>query len=97
MKIRKEFKEDVKTTLKWLTILFCICVFIGCVYYSYAHFLLDVLKLPTLPLVNKDIDPTSEAMVFIYTLLYTILFFVIYLVLDLIKQIYVKIKNYVFE
>lgn len=97
MKIRKEFKEDMVSTLKWITIIFGICVYIGCVYYSYAHFLLDVLKLPTLPLVNKDIDPTSEAMVFIYTLLYTILFFVIYLVLDLIKQIYVKIKNYVFE
>lgn len=97
MKIRKEFKEDMVSTLKWITIIFGICVYIGCVYYSYAHFLMDVLRLPTIPLVNKDIDPHSECAIFIHTLLYTVLFFVIYLFLDLIKHIYIKIKNYVFE
>lgn len=97
MKIRKEFKEDVKTALTWVTMFFTSIIFIGCVYYSYAHFLMDVLKLPTIPLVNKELDTKSEGVVFIYTLIYTMGFRIVWNILSTLKKIFISIKNYVFE
>lgn len=97
MKIRKEFKEDVETALAWITILFTSIIFIGCVYYSYAHFLMDVLKLPTIPLVNKELNTKSEGVVFIYTLIYTMGFIIVWFILSILKKIFISIKNYVFE
>lgn len=97
MKIRQEFKEDMKTCIIWIFYLYIIIVLIGCVYYSYAHFLMDVLRLPQIPLINKDIDPKSEGIIFIHTLLYTILFVFIYTLLGVIFKIIKKLRYYIFE
>ena len=94
MKIREEFKKDLKKFIKTWSVFIMITTFILCVGYSYMHFLIDVLRLP---LLAPEKDGRGEFIYFWSAVLYSFVIFVIYILIEAFITTVKKIKNYVFE
>lgn len=94
MKIRQEFKNDVKKFIKTWSVIIMVLTFILCVCYSYMHFLIDVLRLP---LLAPEKDGRGEFIYFWSAVLYSIALFIIYILIEAFIITIKKIKNYVFE
>lgn len=94
MKIREQFKKDLKKFIKdWSIISFIIAFFIS-VCYSYMHFLIDILRLP---LLAPEKDGKGEFIYFWTATLYSLGLFIIYIIIDTFTILVKKLKNYVFE
>ncbi len=94
MKIREQFKKDLKKFIKTWSVIIMITTFILCVGYSYMHFLIDTLKLP---LIAPERDGRGEFIYFWSAVLYTLLIWLLWILIEGLIMSFIKIKNYVFE
>lgn len=90
MKIRKEFKDDMKF---WSGVLFTGLV-ISCIYYSYCKFLIETIGLPSL---RSNLDQQSDFEIIVSATLYTVVvYIIIMLVIGIVKAVR-RIVDYIFE
>ena len=90
MKIRKEFKDDLKF---WSGVLFTGLV-ISCIYYSYCKFLIETLGLPSL---KNNLSQQGDFEIMVTATIYTVLvYIIIMLVIGVVKAVR-RIVDYIFE
>lgn len=90
MKIRKEFKDDMKF---WGGVLFTGLV-ISCIYYSYCKFLIETIGLPSL---RSNLEQQSDFEIIVSATLYTVVvYIIIMLVIGIVKAVR-RIVDYIFE
>ena len=94
MKVREQFKKDLKKFIKTWSVIAIITTFIICVGYSYQHFLIDILRLP---LIAPAKESRGEFIYFFSAVVYSIVFWFIYSLIEAFIITFKKIKNYVFE
>ena len=90
MKIRKEFKDDMKF---WSGVLFTGLV-ISCIYYSYCKFLIETIGLPSL---RSNLEQQGDFEIMVSATLYTVVvYIIIMLVIGIVKAVR-RIVDYIFE
>lgn len=90
MKVRKEFKDDMKF---WSGVLFTGLV-ISCIYYSYSKFLIETLGLPSL---RSNLSQQGDFEIIVTATLYTVIvYIIIMLVIGIVKAVR-RIVDYIFE
>lgn len=90
MKIRKDFKDDMKF---WGGVLFTGLV-ISCIYYSYCKFLIETIGLPSL---RSNLEQQGDFEIMVSATLYTVVvYIIIMLVIGIVKAVR-RIVDYIFE
>ena len=90
MKIRKEFKDDMKIVFLTFLALTVIC----CFWYSWCMFLIDTLGLPCL---KSRFEEQGIFEVIVSGTFYTAIFYIIIMIFVVIHKILYTIINYIFE
>lgn len=90
MKVRKDFKDDMKF---WGGVLFTGLV-ISCIYYSYCKFLIETIGLPSL---RSNLEQQGDFEIMVSATLYTVVvYIIIMLVIGIVKAVR-RIVDYIFE